>query len=131
MKTLLFLVSLPLAAQSLSMSCPPKKPNRPTVCSLAMLAKGVVGAQWNLKAVPALTMTVASTVAGKSIGSNNGLYIINGMNANTIIGKMATITIPAQPPHSNGPMLTLSNALGVDAKGHGVPLGASISVNVN
>ncbi len=124
------LLSLPLAAQTLTLSCPPMKPNKPTVCPITLMGSGIVDLQWNLTAVPPVAMTVQAVSANKSIVSNGSIYMLTSMNATPIVGKIATVTIPGQMPHTPGPILTLSNAIGVDAAGHAVTVAAAISVQV-
>ncbi len=128
MKTfLLALLSLPLAAQSLSLSCPaPQKFNQPAVCSIAFI--GTASAlQWNLTASPAIKLTVATNLPGKTLSSNNQTYILIGMNAIEISGSVATVTIPA---HSGTVTLTLSGVIGSTSAGQAVAVSPAASVTV-
>ncbi len=126
---LLPLLGLPLAAQSLTLSCPPRKPNQPTVCPI-MFTGSAVSIQWKLSSVPPVNFTVTSSTAGKSISGNKGLYMLIGMNKTPLTGRIATLTLPGMPPHSTGPVLTLSGALGVNAGGHAVNVGPAVTLSV-
>ncbi len=122
---LVFLFSLPLAAQSLSISCPPAK-NKPQVCPIVFTG-GASSLQWKMVASPAVNLTASSAVLGKSLVSNAGTYLLAGMNSVTITGQVALITIPA---HSGNVTLLLQNVIGCDAKGHQVQVSPAVTVTV-
>jgi hypothetical protein len=125
-----FLLSLPLAAQSLTLSCPQRRPNQPTVCPVIFAGSSVVSMQWKLTSVPPVALTVTSSTPGKNISANKGLYMLIGMNKTPLTGRIATVTLPGMPPHSTGPVLTLSGALGVNPGGHAVNVGPAVTVSL-
>jgi len=127
-KLLAFFCALPLAAQSLSLSCPPpQKFNQPAVCT-ANFSGGAVSLQWVLTTTPRANITVTSLVSGKSIAAGaNGLYMLIGGNANPISGAVASVTVPA---HSGSVTLTLSKILGSSASGHAVQINPGVSIRV-
>jgi hypothetical protein len=121
------LLSLPLAAQSLSLSCPSSmKFNQPTVCTLNF-AGGAAALEWNLTVNPSVPVKVQSLIAGKSVAGANSVYALLGMNTTPLAGSVATITIPAR---AGSVTLTLSKPLGSSAGGHAVEVDPGVSVTV-
>ncbi len=133
MKFIAFLLSLPLAAQSLSLSCPsPKNFNQPAVCQLSFTPGSLPNQQasslqWKFVIAPPITLAVASAVPGKSIATANGIYLMMGPNAVNLSGTVANITVPAR----SGPTtITLSGTLGSSSSGHAVTVNPAASVTV-
>lgn len=123
----LLLLSLPALAQgNLSLSCqPPSNPSKPTVCTLNLTGTAAA-LQWTLKTSTTVQITVASLVPSKTIGVGlNGIYILSGMNATTLSGAVATVTIPK---HSGKVTIGLSNASGASSTAHIVVVTPSVSV---
>lgn len=117
-----------LAAQSLSLSCPPpQKFNQSAVCPLIYSGPPVTGLQWKFATSPNVSLQVASSAPGKSLATANGIYMLLGMNATAITGTVAKVTIPA---HSGAITLTLTNPLGVGPTAHAVPISPGVSVTV-
>ncbi len=126
MKLLLLLLALPLAAQTLSISCPSPAKNKPQICPITFT--GIAASlQWKLVSSPVVNITATSTAAGKNIGSFNGTYLLVGMNATPLAGQVATITIPA---HSGNVRLVLSDTIGSSATGHAVTVSPAVTVTV-
>lgn len=125
-------LSLPLAAQSLSLSCPnPSSFNQSAVCQIVVTtpaATSIVGAQWTLTSTPKVTLTVTTPIASKSIGVGpTGVYVLSGVNKTAISGVIANVTVPA---HSGSVTLALSGAVGTSATAHAVPITPGVSVTV-
>ena len=128
----LFLLSLPLAAQSLSLTCPPPTSfNQSAVCQVVLSTPAttpVSGAQWALTTNPKTTLTVASLIPSKSVGAGpTGIYLLSGANQTPISGAIASVTIP---PHSGAVTIMLSQPLGTSPAGHAIPLSPGASATV-
>ncbi len=123
----LFFLSLPLAAQSLTLSCPPPaKFNQPAVCAINFTGTAVA-LQWKLTTSPAVSLAVTSAIAGKSLSVSNGTYLLAGMNQTALTGKVATVTVPAR---GGTVTLTLSGALGSTATGHAIAVSPGVTVSL-
>lgn len=122
-----FLLAFPLAAQSLSLSCPPPaKFNQPAVCTIS--ATGPASLQFVLTSAPKVNIAISPLVGGKSVSAGaNGIYMLIGMNATPLSGNVASVTVPA---HSGNVVLTLSQTLGSSGSGHVVQLSPAVSVSV-
>ena len=122
------LLSLPLAAQSLSLACPPpQKFNQPAVCRMNFTG-GAVSLQWVLTSSPQTNITVSSLAPGKTVSAGlGGIYMLIGSNTTPVSGAVASVTIPA---HSSSVVLTLSKPLGSSASGHAVQISPGVSVTV-
>ena len=132
MRFLVFLLALPLSAQTLSLSCPaPSSFNQAAVCQAVLSVPTitpVVAALWTLTATPKLALTSASLVSSKSLSVGpTGIYMLSGVNKTTISGAIASITIP---PHSGAVTLQLSQPQATSPTAHAVPISPGISVTV-